>query len=92
MSELTKIELLKKLYEGREDIMPSIPELAQYTGKSVGTVHEELQELVNIEFVKPPPKPHMTRAYRITPKGIQYLAQNGYIGPRYATPEEIWSK
>lgn len=79
MSEITKIEILKKLFEGRDDVSPSITELAGHVGKSLADVHGELQDLVEKGYVKGPPKPHIARAYRITQEGVNYLASNGYI-------------
>lgn len=91
MSKVTRVELLKQLYEGKEDITPSIPEMAEYTNKSIGHVHEELQELVEAGLVKPPPKPHVARAYRITAQGEEYLRTNGYIGaPKYITHKDLF--
>jgi DNA-binding MarR family transcriptional regulator len=73
-----EIEIMRML-DG--DPRPSIPEMAERSGRSFAYVHERLNVLANHGYVNPPPKPRMARAYSLTDGGRKYLQDHGYLPP-----------
>lgn len=78
MATHTDIEILQMFYKNN----PSIPEISEKVGKSLGFVHGRIVELEKVGLITQQRKRNSARSRTLTKTGEEYLAVNGYIPRR----------
>jgi len=78
--DVCNVEILVMLFTDN----PTISEIAERVGRSVGGVHERLEDLEKQALVNPPRKKGAARDRQVTEKGELYLIENGYL------PTRVW--
>lgn len=72
---------------GNRRLFPSIQELANSSGLSVGSVHNRLQDLVRRGLIQGPQVKKQARAYSITRQGTQLLEDERRTSKYQGVPE-----